>query len=106
MILVFRFSVQFGPASLSLFSPCRSALDGVGQHPSATPHALGLGWSEMAMTMPFPNRVSPFGETRPVKEDYRADLAIRLMCPNCKEEVPNIIEEYSSGDLICGTCGT
>jgi transcription initiation factor TFIIB len=60
----------------------------------------------MAATMPFPNRVSPFGDARPTKEDYRADLAIRLMCPNCKEEVPNIVEEYSSGDLICGSCGT
>ena len=35
-----------------------------------------------------------------------ANLAVRHLCPNCRTDPPNIIEEYSSGDLVCGDCGT
>ncbi|KAI8800442.1 cyclin-like protein [Cladochytrium replicatum] len=35
----------------------------------------------------------------------KEDLNLRLQCPDCRDEVPNIIEEYSSGDLVCGNCG-
>ncbi|GBB97337.1 hypothetical protein RclHR1_02970012 [Rhizophagus clarus] len=33
------------------------------------------------------------------------DLNIRLICPDCKNNQPNLIEEYVSGDLVCGDCG-
>jgi len=33
------------------------------------------------------------------------DLAIRLICPDCQNLVPNIREEFGSGDLVCGDCG-
>ena len=36
---------------------------------------------------------------------FGPDLAVRLICPNCRDPNPNIIEEFSSGDLVCGTCG-
>ncbi|RKP00792.1 hypothetical protein CXG81DRAFT_12823 [Caulochytrium protostelioides] len=33
------------------------------------------------------------------------DLNYRIMCPDCKDEIPNIIEDFSAGDLVCGSCG-
>ncbi|KAI1783532.1 hypothetical protein LXA43DRAFT_1102443 [Ganoderma leucocontextum] len=51
---------------------------------------------------PFP-LAQPTGKAQnPV---YAPDLAIRLICPDCLEPHPNIVEEYSSGDLVCGSCG-
>lgn len=37
--------------------------------------------------------------------EFRLDLAVRLMCPDCRNPEPNIVENYSAGDLICGDCG-
>ena len=34
------------------------------------------------------------------------NLNVRQLCPNCRKDPPNIIEEYSRGDLVCGDCGT
>jgi len=28
-----------------------------------------------------------------------------LICPECNEPNPNIVEEFASGDLVCGSCG-
>ena len=36
---------------------------------------------------------------------FGPDLAVRLICPECKDPMPNIVEEFGSGDLVCGTCG-
>jgi transcription initiation factor TFIIB len=33
------------------------------------------------------------------------DLNYRLMCKDCRKMPPNIVEDYKSGDLICGDCG-
>ena len=30
---------------------------------------------------------------------------IKLLCPECKIDPPDLVEEYSSGDLVCGQCG-
>ncbi|PWN19002.1 cyclin-like protein [Microstroma glucosiphilum] len=30
---------------------------------------------------------------------------IRLICPECREDPPDLVEAYSSGDLVCGSCG-
>lgn len=34
------------------------------------------------------------------------NLNVRQICPNCRSDPPNIIEEYSKGDLVCADCGT
>lgn len=39
------------------------------------------------------------------KPEYREDLNNIVMCKDCKEFPPNLIEEFSSGDLVCGSCG-
>lgn len=28
-----------------------------------------------------------------------------MICPDCKEFPPNLTEEFSSGDMVCATCG-
>lgn len=33
------------------------------------------------------------------------DLSVHLMCPECAPNRPEIIEEFGSGDLVCGGCG-
>ncbi|KAJ1969723.1 transcription initiation factor IIB [Dimargaris xerosporica] len=33
------------------------------------------------------------------------DLNYQLICPQCRNPVPNIVEEFASGDLVCGDCG-
>ncbi|KAI8320956.1 cyclin-like protein [Martensiomyces pterosporus] len=30
---------------------------------------------------------------------------VTLMCPDCRSPIPNIVEEFASGDLVCGDCG-
>ena len=43
---------------------------------------------------------------QPVKdEEWREDLNVTLMCPDCREMPPNLVEEFSAGDTICGSCG-
>lgn len=36
---------------------------------------------------------------------YKEDLNNILICPDCKEDPPNLIEEFSSGDMVCTSCG-
>lgn len=39
------------------------------------------------------------------KEGFKEDLNVILICPECLENPPNLIEEYSAGDIVCGSCG-
>lgn len=43
----------------------------------------------------------------PVQQDdeWREDLNVTMMCPDCREMPPNLVEEFSSGDTVCGSCG-
>jgi hypothetical protein len=36
---------------------------------------------------------------------FGPDLAVRLICPDCKDPNPNIVEQFGSGDIVCGNCG-
>ncbi|KAH7328734.1 cyclin-like protein [Stachybotrys elegans] len=36
---------------------------------------------------------------------FQEDLNNILFCPDCKEIPPNLIEEFSSGDMVCDSCG-
>ncbi|KAH6856341.1 cyclin-like protein [Chaetomium sp. MPI-CAGE-AT-0009] len=47
---------------------------------------------------------APFEEASKEGE-FREDLNRILICPECKEDPPRLVEEYSSGDMVCGTCG-
>jgi len=46
------------------------------------------------------------GATADAKEGvYKEDLNNILVCPDCREEPPNLVEEFSSGDMVCSSCG-
>ena len=40
-----------------------------------------------------------------VEPEWRENLNQHLMCRDCKEFPPNIVEEFASGDMVCGSCG-
>jgi len=57
----------------------------------------------MAYSQPFP-LAAP--QTKAPKEvTFGPDLAVRLICPDCRDPNPHIVEEFGSGDLVCGACG-
>jgi len=37
--------------------------------------------------------------------EWSQNLNVAAICPECKENPPNLVEEFSSGDLVCGSCG-
>jgi len=55
----------------------------------------------MAFSQPFPLAAPKAAE----QQTFGPDLAVRLICPECRDPNPKIVEEFGSGDLVCGTCG-
>lgn len=55
----------------------------------------------MAFAQPFPLAQPAIAQ----KQSFAPDLAVRLICPDCRDPNPNIVEEFGSGDLVCGNCG-
>ena len=45
------------------------------------------------------------GNATKAVEPYRENLNMQVICRDCKEVPPNIVEEFSSGDMVCGSCG-
>ena len=41
----------------------------------------------------------------PAKAAWKEDLNLQLICRDCKEVPPNLVEEFASGDTVCGSCG-
>jgi transcription initiation factor TFIIB len=35
----------------------------------------------------------------------KIDLNLKLICRDCRDSIPNIVEDFAAGDLICGNCG-
>jgi transcription initiation factor TFIIB len=57
----------------------------------------------MAYSQPFPLAAPQIkGSKEPT---FGPDLAVRLICPDCRDPNPHIVEEFGSGDLVCGNCG-
>jgi len=56
---------------------------------------------------PFPlaRDEEPLQQLQQQPKRREVDLAVRLVCPDCRDETPNIEEEFSSGDLVCRGCG-
>jgi len=55
--------------------------------------------------MMAPPEVPEVAATAKTDEEFRENLNNILLCPDCKEYPPNIVEEFSSGDMVCGSCG-
>lgn len=56
----------------------------------------------MAYAQPFP-LAQQIQQILP--QTFGPDLAVRLICPECRDPHPDIEENFSSGDLVCGKCG-
>ena len=63
---------------------------------------VGMSLSSSS-TQPFALRQDPTQAPKP--QAFRADLNVRLVCPDCQDENPQLVEEFGSGDLVCGGCG-
>lgn len=51
--------------------------------------------------------VDPFQTaiSSPKPQEWKANLNVHMICKDCKEVPPNLIESFSSGDTVCGSCG-
>ncbi|MCJ1312366.1 transcription initiation factor IIB [Agyrium rufum] len=58
-----------------------------------------LAPSPGALPAPPPNLASE----KP--EEWVENFNYNLICRECKEFPPNLVEEFSSGDMVCGSCG-
>jgi len=56
----------------------------------------------MAYNQPFPLAAA---QAKAAQATFGPDLAVRLICPECRDPNPNIVGEFGSGDLVCGNCG-
>lgn len=54
-----------------------------------------------------PSEMATHATTQMVGEEEYKEGALSniLMCPDCKENPPNLTEEFSSGDVVCMSCG-
>ncbi|CDZ96578.1 transcription initiation factor iib [Phaffia rhodozyma] len=60
----------------------------------------------MSGYQPFPRaKHLQAGPKAAVPQIIGPDLSVRLICPECEPDRPEIIEEFGSGDLVCGGCG-
>lgn len=39
------------------------------------------------------------------EKPFRPDLNVRLICPECRQDPPDIVERFAEGDMICANCG-
>lgn len=65
-------------------------------------HSLQRPAKNMAYAQPFPLAQQQQKVQQP---QFGPDLAIRLICPDCRDPNPKLSEEFSSGDLVCQSCG-
>jgi transcription initiation factor TFIIB len=38
-------------------------------------------------------------------EQWEENLNLHMMCPDCQVLPANLVEEFASGDMVCGDCG-
>lgn len=57
-------------------------------------------------TLPSHRRVHAMANARSqFGNPFVPNMAVKLICRNCKNPEPNIVEEFGKGDLVCGDCG-
>ncbi|KAL0073674.1 cyclin-like protein [Phycomyces blakesleeanus] len=57
----------------------------------------------MTTAIPFPLR-EPH-QVDAGSQPFHPNLSVKLICPDCRVDPPQIVEEFASGDLVCGECG-
>lgn len=65
-----------------------------------------MGLTEIAAA---PNTMSnagiPSEKSASSQDTWKENLNLQVICPDCKEVPPNLVEEFSSGDVVCDSCG-
>lgn len=67
---------------------------------SATPTSLTAAASAASAKMDAATAAA-----NAARDAYKENLDNIVMCPDCKEFPPNLVEEFSSGDMVCDSCG-
>jgi TFIIB zinc-binding len=67
----------------------------------ASARCLSTHRSIMAYPKPFPLASPPKAQ----QAAFAPDLSVRLICLDCRDPNPTIVEEFGSGDLVCAGCG-
>ncbi|KAI9762156.1 MAG: hypothetical protein M4579_000636 [Chaenotheca gracillima] len=57
------------------------------------------------MADPITARTVDGGTRTMTQREWEQNLNMTMMCRDCKEFPPNLVEEFSSGDMVCGSCG-
>ncbi len=52
-----------------------------------------------------PGAVPEPAPAAPQEPGWQENLNTQVICRDCKEVPPNIVEEFSNGDMVCGSCG-
>jgi transcription initiation factor TFIIB len=39
------------------------------------------------------------------RAEWSENLNLTMICTDCREDPPNLVEEFSSGDMVCASCG-
>jgi len=68
----------------------------------ATPAASS---SEAFIASQRANVVDDGQNEEPKEQPWQQNLNEIYQCPDCREFPPNLIEEFSSGDMVCASCG-
>jgi transcription initiation factor TFIIB len=63
---------------------------------------LGIN-RDIYAAQPYSAKMLPPSDGKP--QAFQEDLNNILCCPDCKEVPPNLVEEFSSGDMVCNSCG-
>jgi hypothetical protein len=77
-----------------------------GPSPFAQPFALSAQYVAAKEGTPL-DEVDPSAPAPSKKKDepFAHDLGVRLICRDCQVDPPNLVEEFASGDVVCGDCG-
>jgi len=59
----------------------------------------------MAASTLSPSPVPGLATAAKPESQWKENLSIKTKCPDCKEDPPNLVEEFSSGDTVCASCG-
>jgi len=59
----------------------------------------------MTVFMPPPAQLAATSNPVKMQQPFELNLNIAIICPDCREDPPNLVEEFSSGDMVCGSCG-
>jgi transcription initiation factor TFIIB len=52
-----------------------------------------------------PGQVIEPAKQKQQDDEWRENLNVRMICHECREDPPNLVEDHASGDMVCSTCG-